>query len=212
MSLLPCDLVQNTPSYGACAVDEAAAIRRVQTGDVQAFNSLVVRYQRVAYNLAYRLLGDPDQAADVVQEAFLAAYRASARIRAESFRAWLLRIVANACTDVLRARGRRRETSLDSVLDNADHSTAFEDPKSSVEDVVLWRELLARVHEGLQTLPMLQRIVVVLADVHGFDYEEIARITGAESGTVKSRLSRGRARLRDFLREESRKAPSALRN
>lgn len=198
-------------SSAVAPVGEADLIRRAQRGDVRAFNWLIAEYEQVTYNLAYRLLGDREQAADVTQEAFVSAYRALGRFRGGAFRAWLLRIVANACYDVLRARQRRPETSLDALLDEPDHPASFEDPSPSPEDVVLRRELLARVHQGLLELPLEQRVVVVLADVQGLAYEEIAQITESELGTVKSRLSRGRARLRDFLRQQGELLPPQYR-
>ena len=208
VSQLAREAIPNAHRRGATVADEAVLIRRAQQGDVRAFNALVTEHEHVAFNLAYRLLGDREQAADVTQEAFLSAYGAIGRFHEGAFRAWLMRIVANACYDVLRARQRRRETSLDALLDDPEHPHTFEDPSPAVEDRAVRSDLMARVQAGLLTLPIEQRTTIVLADVQGFSHDEIARITRVEPGTVKSRLSRGRARLREYLRQQGVLSPS----
>ena len=180
-------------------MDEKAVIVAAQQGDVQAFNRLVFEYQSMAYNVAYRILGDGDMAADACQEAFLAAYKNIRHLRGDSFKAWLLRIVTNACYDQLRHKKRKPSESLDDLLDESDHSTLIADPAPSPEQQALRRELEASIIAGIQALPYDQRVTLVLADVQGLPYEEIADATGVSLGTVKSRLSRGRGRLRDYL-------------
>jgi RNA polymerase sigma-70 factor (ECF subfamily) len=179
--------------------DEQDLICRAQRSDLGAFNLLVVRYQQLAYNVAYRLLGDGEAAADVTQEAFTSAYQAVRSFRGGSFKAWLLRIVTNGCYDHLRARQRHPTSSLESMTEDEERPVEFSDPGETPEDVVLRRELLASVQEGLLTLPVDQRLAVILYDVQGLSYDEIAQATRASLGTVKSRLSRGRAHLRAFL-------------
>ena len=179
----------------------ARLVVRARDGEVEAFNLLVIRYQNAAYSLAYRFLGSREAAEDVTQEAFLRAYRALATFRGERFGAWLLRIVANAARDELRRRGRRPQRSLDELRDDPD-SHGFEPPDTgpTPEASALQAELRRTLEAALQQLPEDWRMVVLLSDVHGLSYHEVAEATGLPLGTVKSRLSRARGRLRDILR------------
>jgi RNA polymerase sigma-70 factor, ECF subfamily len=173
-----------------------------QQGDVEAFNQLVRSYEVRVYNLCYRMLGDRDAAADVTQDTFISAYRNLHRFRGGVFRSWLFRIATNACYDALRARKRRPTVSLSMTTGPDDDGPAFDlpDGAESPDDFALRRELAAAIQLGLAQLPEEQRIVVILSDIQGLAYEEIAEVTGANLGTVKSRLSRARARLREILR------------
>ena len=182
-------------------LDEADLIARSQNGDVQAFNQLVERYQNRVYGLAYRMLGDPDAAADIAQDTFLSAYRSISRYRGGSFVAWLLRIATNACYDQLRARKRRPQTSLDAFDQEGDEvAPQFTDPGESPDDRTLRAELAREIELRLQELPDDQRLAIVMSDIQGYSYDEIASVTGWPLGTVKSRLSRGRMHLRNALR------------
>ena len=181
-------------------MDEMAAIAAAKQGDTRAFNSLVFEYQSLAYNIAYRILADSDAAADACQDAFLSAFKNIRRLRGDSFKPWLLRIVTNACYDQLRRKKRRPTDSLDDMLEmDPDHNPALRDPSPQPEQQALSGELEDTIMAGIETLPEDQRVTLVLADVQGFDYQEIADITATSLGTVKSRLSRGRAKLRDYL-------------
>ncbi len=174
-------------------------IEAVRSGELAAFNALVERYQRIVYAVALRLLRDRYLAEDITQETFLRAYTSLDDYRGGSFRAWLLRIAHNRALDVLRAMQRRPATSLD--LTGVDHAVRWSVepvPASPVEHAAR-DELRRRLEAALAMLPDDQRVTVVLSDVEGFSYEEIAAITGVSLGTVKSRLSRGRARLRALL-------------
>ena len=184
------------------ANEEQRLIEAAQRGDVEAFNQLVRLYESRVYNLCYRMLGDADAAADVAQDSFISAYRNLHRFRGGAFRSWLLRIATNACYDALRARKRRPSVSLDAGQEGDDDGPAFDiaDPGESPDDTALRRELAAAIQQGIDQLPEEQRVVVILSDVQGLAYEEIAEVTNTNLGTVKSRLSRARARLRDILR------------
>ncbi len=171
-----------------------AAARR---GDVAAFNELVLRHQELGYNVALRLLGDADLAADVTQDAFLSAFRHFDQFQGGSFRSWLLRIVTNASYDALRKRRRHPSESLDRLVEAVEVDVP--DPGALPEALTLRAELFGAIEQGLQSLPVDQRAVVILCDVHGLSYEEAANALSAQLGTVKSRLSRGRLRLRDYL-------------
>jgi RNA polymerase sigma-70 factor (ECF subfamily) len=180
-------------------MDERALIGAAQKGDVQAFNQLIREYQGLAYNVSYRILGDSEEAADACQEAFLSAFKNIRQFRGGSFKAWIMRIVTNACYDQLRHKKRRPSESLDDLLEDPDHSNLVADPAPEPETQALRHELEKTIMDGIQTLPDEQRLTLVLADVQGFSYGEVAEITRTSLGTVKSRLSRGRASLRDYL-------------
>ena len=193
-------------------MDEKALIDAARRGDVGSFNQLVLNYQSMAYNLAYRILGNRDAAADATQEAFLSVFKAIGKFRGGSFKAWLLRIVTNACYDQLRLKQRRPATSLDAllVLEPAPVQS-LTDPGESPEEYAVRQELRGAIQVGIGILPPEQRIALVLSDVQGLSYQEIAEVTGASLGTVKSRLSRARSKLRDFLLEQRELLPSQYR-
>ena len=192
-------------------MDEQALIAAAQRGDVQAFNKLIVTYQNIVYNVAYRILHDQDAAADAAQEAFLSAFHALHGFRGGSFKAWLLRIVTNACYDQLRAQQRRPTSSLDDLEVDPDHSTMLQDEAESPEEYALRQDLGRAIQSGLDVLPEDQRTTLILSDIQGFSYEEIAQATSVSLGTVKSRLSRGRARLRDYLQAKEELLPGRYR-
>jgi RNA polymerase sigma-70 factor (ECF subfamily) len=190
------------------SAEEARYIDAAREGDLAAFNWLVLRYQTRVYNLCYRMLGDPDAAADATQDAFLSAYRAMSRFKGGQFRAWLLRIASNACLDVLRSRKRHPVQSLDhgSLADEDDAGEPLQiaDPDVGIdpESSVLRVEVAQTIQWGLEMLPDEQRIALVLVDVQGLSYEEAALVSEANLGTLKSRINRARSRMRDFLREQ----------
>lgn len=182
-------------------MDEAALISDAQNGDVNAYNTLVLHYQNQAFSIAYRIMGDSDSAADAAQEAFISAYRAINSFRGGSFKAWLFRIVTNACYDELRRRKRRPKSSLEALYvedvapDAPSLTSSVENPESYAQRM----DLQSAILNCLQGLSEDQRAVAILSDVEGFSYEEIAMTVGAALGTVKSRLSRARQNLRSCL-------------
>jgi len=184
------------------ADEERRLVDSAQRGDVESFNGLMRLYEGRVYNVCYRMLGDADSAADAAQDAFLSAFRNLRSFRGGSFRSWMLRIATNTCYDVLRARKRRPAVSLDADGDDEDDSSSLQiaDAAESPDDFALRRELAAAIQHGLAALPEEQRIILILSDIQGLAYEEIAQITSTNLGTVKSRLSRGRARLREVLK------------
>lgn len=193
-------------------MDETRVIKEAQKGSVAAFNQLVMAYQGTAYNVAYRVIGNGDAAADACQEAFLKAYQAIKQYRGGSFKSWLLRIVTNACYDQMRYKSRRPATSLDDMTENSDDpSEKLVNGSERPEESILRGELNDLIQVGINHLPEDQRMILVLSDVQGFSYQEIAEIVGQPLGTIKSRLSRGRQRLRDFLLEQKELLPSQYR-
>ena len=192
-------------------MDEEALVASARKGDARAFNQLVLLYQGMAYNVAYRILGDADSAADATQDAFLSAFKAIRQFRGGSFKAWMLRIVTNSCYDQLRVKQRRPTDSLDDLEIEEDHLRPLQDPSEQPDEHVERLQLNQVLEEGIRRLPVEQRVVLVLSDVQGLNYQEIAEATGLSLGTVKSRLSRGRARLRDLLLEQKELLPARFR-
>ncbi len=193
--------------------DEPVLIARAQRGDLPAFNQLILHYQGIAYNVAYRVLADPDAAADATQDGFLKAYRKLDQYRGGSFKAWLLRIITNTCYDLLRAHRRRPTSSLDRDPEESDgeHDATLLDTAERPDDYVMRRELASTIQAAINQLPPDQRTVLVLSDIEGMNYQEIAEATGAALGTVKSRLSRARAHLRDILLAQKELLPAQYR-
>jgi len=192
-------------------MDEKALIADAQRGEMPAFNQLVLTYQSMVYNLAYRILGDADAAADASQDTFISAFRAIKKFRGGSFKAWLLRIATNTCYDQLRYKQRRPTSPLEALFVETDSPSYFTDSTEGPEEYTLRQELGQVIQAGLNTLPSDQRVALVLSDVQGFSYQEIAEITRVSLGTVKSRLSRGRAKLRDYLLEQGELLPARYR-
>jgi len=192
-------------------MDELALVSAAKTGDLPAFNQLVLNYQSLAYNVAYRIVGDADAAADATQDAFIKAYKALNSFRGQSFKPWLLRIVTNTCYDHLRAKKRKPTSNLDDALVNPEHSWRLQDPAESPEAYAERTELGRALQKAIDQLPPEQRTIVILSDMQGFTYEEIAEATDVSLGTVKSRLSRARAKLRDYLQKQEELLPHRYR-
>ncbi len=191
-------------------MEDQDLVSRSKAGDLDAFNMLVERYQQLAYNVALRMVGDRGTAEDVTQDAFVSAYRAIGTFRGGNFKAWLLRIVSNGCRDRFRAARRARTLSLDEMLLNSPGFSPA-DNSESPEDYALRRELGKALSEALASLPEEQRLVVTLADIQGLSYDEIAEVADCSLGTVKSRINRGRLRLRDMMLKHKELLPSEFR-
>lgn len=183
-------------------MDETALIQNAQNGNLDAFNRLVLAYQDALYNTALRILGDEDQAADATQEAFISAFRHITSFRGGSFKAWLLRTVTNACYDELRRKQRRPTVPLEPATEDEDEMESprwLADTSMSPEQKAEADELEHAIQHCLDALPTDFRTVVVLADIQGLDYSEIADSVRTPLGTIKSRLARARLRLRECL-------------
>ena len=180
-------------------LEERRWVASAQRGEVAAFNCLVERYQNAAYTAALRLLASPEDAADVTQEAFLSAYRSMESFRGGSFRAWLLRIVVNAGHDLQRRRQRRPATSIEVIVGESDVEPWADPHAIDPESAMLSEEARCTIEQALAALPDDQRMAVVLVDVEGLSYEEAAESMDCAIGTIRSRLARARARLRDAL-------------
>lgn len=191
-------------SYNQDAMDETALIHSAVDGDLDAFNRLVLEYQESAFNIALRMLGEVPAAEDATQNAFISAYRNLRQYRGGSFKAWVFRMVTNACYDELRRRQRRPTVSLedDGEGDQAplEESLAATDPSAPDPQMALeQQELEHAIQHCLDNLPLEFRSAVILADIEGLDYEDISRASGIPLGTIKSRLARARFKMRDCL-------------
>ncbi len=176
---------------------EDELIQRSRQGDIASFNELVLIHQRSVFNLALRMLNDSQAAEDATQETFLSAWNHIRGFRGGNFKAWLLSIVANCCRDELRRLKRRPVVSLGAMDTDADDLPTS---NCSLEDDILSLELREEIYRGIESLLPEQRLVVILSDIQGLSYEEIAKVTGCSLGTVKSRINRGRTHLRDYLK------------
>ncbi len=197
-------------------MDEPALIKEAQRGDLDSFNRLVLEYQSVVYNVAYRIMGEAASASDATQDAFISAYKNIGGYRGGSFKGWLMRIVTNACYDELRRRKRRPAASLEAltVVDagpDADGEAQLVSEADSPESHAERVELVDAIQHCLDALPDDQRTAVVMCDVQGMNYSEIAASMRTALGTVKSRIARARLKLRDCLQHARELLPAAYR-
>ncbi|HEU0164840.1 MAG TPA: sigma-70 family RNA polymerase sigma factor [Thermomicrobiales bacterium] len=196
----------NEPGPGQENEDERLMIA-AQGGDLASFNLLVQRHERAVFSVCLRLLRDVGLAEDAGQDTFIRAWNAIDSFRGGLVRPWLLRIATNRAYDVLRAKARRPAQSLDAELYEIEPEwTSQAQGTEHPETFAARTELSGYLERALASLPDDQRLAIVLADVQGYGYEEVAQIMDVAVGTVKSRISRGRSRLREILRnqEESR--------
>jgi len=192
--------------------EEQALVQAAQTGDVTAFNELVLRYQTQVYNLAYHIMHDESAADDAAQTAFISAYRALKRFRGGSFRAWLLRIVTNACYDELRRHKRRPQISWEEFGDvDEEANPHMADTSVSPEEALAQQELRDLLERTIAKLPQHQRMTLILVDQMGLSYKEAAQVMRVAQGTVKSRLARARQTMQSLLQSESELLPHRYR-
>ena len=171
--------------------------------DRREFDSLVARYHKQAYNIAYRMAGNHADAEDLTQEAFIRAFRFFGQYRRElPFDSWLYKIMSNVFIDRLRRRPKAKIRSMDQpvVTDEGEAQFDVADPGAGPEEAVLSKEMDGRIQAALDTLPEAFRLTVIYADIEGLSYEEIAEVTNTNIGTVRSRLHRGRRLLRNKLK------------
>jgi RNA polymerase sigma-70 factor (ECF subfamily) len=185
--------------------DDAGFVARCRQGETEAFSFLVRRYQKKMLNVAYRMIGDYDDACDVVQEAFLSAWRAIGKFRGDArFSTWLCGIVLNRSKSRLAQRAARSRSEGALPCDSSPSaegclSDEFYCREPSVIEQIEKREVASKVQECIIALDQEQREVLVLRDIQGFSYEEIAAMLKLPDGTVKSRLFRARSALKDGL-------------
>lgn len=180
--------------------EDVELVMAAQRGDLDAFNTLVLRYQNAAYSVAYRLLGEPFSASDAAQEAFINVYRKIHEFRGGNFKAWLLRIVTNGVYDRLRYEKRRPAESIEELPgadgdDGAQLAAQALTPEQAAEQ----RDAQRAIQECMNQLADDQRATLVMFDLEGYSYQEVAETTAVQLGTVKSRLSRARLAMRRCL-------------
>ena len=176
-------------------------LRRACNGDVQAFEELMQSHESRIYAIALRMMGNREDAQDCAQEAMVRIYRAMGSFKGQSALAtWIYRITMNTCLDELRRRKARKVTSLDSLVDNGWSPT---DTGDTPEEHGLRVEKQNALNQAIQSLPDDMRAAIILRDVKGYSYDEIASILDANVGTIKSRISRGREKLREILSKQS---------
>ena len=184
--------------------EEYALVQRIQSGDSDAFAVMMDLYQKQVYNLALRTVGNPEDAADMTQEAFLRAYRAIGSFRGDSkLSVWLYRLTQNVCIDFLRSKGRKPTVSL-TVENEADEVQELDvaDDRFDPEEQYQRKALRDAVRRGLDSLPEEYRAILVLREINGLSYAEIGEQLQLEEGTVKSRLFRARKKLCEFLQKD----------
>ncbi len=178
---------------------EQELIAAVLAGDADSFEPLVLEHQKKIYNLALRMTGDPDDAFDVTQDAFVKAYGSLRDFRGDSaFGSWLYRLASNLCLDFLRSKKRHGTVSLSAGDEELEISDLRFSPESEIERA----ELRDAISRGLDMLPAASRQMIVMRDVSGMSYAQIAEILDLELGTVKSRIARAREKLVKILSED----------
>ena len=195
-------------------MNEPALITDAQNGNLDAFNTLVLHYQDSVFNTALRILGDEDQAADAAQDAFISAFKSISSFRGGSFKAWLMRTVTNVCYDELRRRKRRPTTPLEPDTGNGEEMDSprwLADPGMTPDQEAEANEVEHAIQHCLDNLPLEFKTVVVMADIQGMDYIEVASSVRVPLGTIKSRLARARLRLRECLQGYAELLPSSYR-
>ena len=195
-------------------MNEQALIQDAQGGSLDAFNALILHYQDSVFNTALRILGDEDLASDATQEAFLSAFRSITSFRGGSFKAWLMRTVTNACYDELRRQKRRPTMPLEPETEDGEEMDSprwLADPSMSPEQQAEADEVEHAIQHCLNNLPVEFKTVVVMADIQGMDYSEVAIAVRVPLGTIKSRLARARLRLRECLQGFAELLPASFR-
>ena len=197
---------------GRAPKDEPTLIARAKRHDLAAFNTLVLAYQDAVFSLTYRIMGDEMSAADATQDAFITTYRRLETYRGGNFRAWLFKIATHTCYDALRYQKRRPATALDELADaEYDDGPPIPDPGLTPEQAVQNHELNAAIQDCINGLNAEQRLVLVMCDIEGYSYQEIADTVNTQIGTVKSRLSRARAGMRQCLQAVAELLPAEYR-
>ena len=186
---------------------EELLLEKARHGDQEAFGELVRLYEKKVYALTLRMCKNPDDAAEAAQEAFLSAWQGLKFFRGEaSFSTWLYRLASNACVDLLRKEQRHRAVSGPSLNDE-DTYMDIADDAATPQELAERSELREQIEEGLQSLSPEHREVLILRELHQLSYDEIAQTLDLDTGTVKSRISRGRKALRNFLLQSGNFSP-----
>jgi RNA polymerase sigma-70 factor (ECF subfamily) len=192
-------------------VDETILIQKSQRGDMDAFEQLLLRYEKKVYTIAYKYMGNAEDASDLAQEALIKAYQSIGTFRGESsFGTWIGRITANKCLDELRKRKELQTTSLDEELELEEGSVQKEivSERDTPEQHTIRQETVHYVQQKLQQMKEEYRMVLVLRELEGHSYEDIADMLNCSLGTVKSRISRARNYLKELVLADQHKEGS----
>ncbi len=195
-------------------MEESLLIEKAANGDLDAFNQLVMEYQELAFNVAYRIMADDAAAADATQDAVISMYRKLDSYRGGSFKGWFLRIVTNACYDQLRKQKRRPTVALEPETDEGeifDSPVWIADKSAGPEEAVMNTQLEKAIQDCINKLNEKHKVVLVMVDVSGENYETVAEVIQSPVGTVKSRLSRARLKMQECLQAARELLPHQFR-
>ncbi len=192
-------------------MDETILIQKSQQGDMDAFEQLLLRYEKKVYTIAYKYMGNAEDASDLAQESLIKAYQSIGSFRGEAaFGTWIGRITANKCLDELRKRKKLQTTSLDDELELEEGSVQKEivSETDTPEQHTIRQETVHYVQQKLEQMRDEYRIVLVLRELEGYSYESIADMLNCSLGTVKSRISRARNHLKELVLADQQKERS----
>lgn len=185
--------------------NEQLLLEKAKAGDVAAFEELISAYQKKVFNLALRIIGNYDDAADLAQDTFVRIFKAISNFKEQSsFSTWVYRITTNVCLDEIRKRKNKKVVSLDEDIhmDDGDMKRQVESDEPGPDEAAERKEVRRIVNNAINMLPEDQRVVITLRDIHGMSYEEIAKALDCPGGTVKSRINRARLALKNLLSSE----------
>ncbi len=188
---------------------EISLIEKVKKGDISSFEALIAPYQKKAFNIAYRMLGNLEDANDVTQEAMIKIYKSIAGFQGKSsFSTWVYSVVSNSCIDYIRKNRKAVIVSLDREYDTGESMYKLEvaDEMNTPEYLFEKNEIKRMIHDAINQLNVDQREIIILRDINGFSYHEIAEILKCSEGTVKSRISRARSSLKVLLNKKLQRA------
>jgi RNA polymerase sigma-70 factor (ECF subfamily) len=181
---------------------EKALLDRVRSGDVEAFEQLIEGYQKKVYNIALRMIGNHDDASELAQEVFIRVYKSISSFKEESqLSTWIYRITSNACLDELRRRKNKRVVSIDENIkyEDSEFKRELEDDKPTPDILAEKNEIRKAIKDAIRALPEHHRMMIVMRDIQGLSYEEIAQSLQSPEGTIKSRINRARQALKEIL-------------
>ncbi|AOT72726.1 RNA polymerase sigma factor [Geosporobacter ferrireducens] len=185
---------------------ERQLVEKSQQGDIESFELLIKNYQKLAFNIAFRMLGNTEDAADATQDAMIKVYKSISSFKGNSnFSTWLYRIVTNTCLDALRKKKKDNLLSYDKNIETEEGALEREipDTRNMPEELVERKEHIQDLAQAINALPEQHRVVIVLRDIKGFSYDQIAEILDCSQGTIKSRISRARIALKETLKKNT---------
>ncbi len=182
--------------------NEAILIDKAQKGDIESFELLIENYQKKAFNIAYRMLGNLEDANDVTQEALVKVYRSIGAFRGNSsFSTWLYSIVNNTCIDFIRKNRKFDLIYIEQEHEGTNYQIDIPDRLNTPEKLLEKNEVKKIIHDGINQLNYDHRNIIILRDIQGLSYKEIGEILHISLGTVKSRISRARDNLKEIIRD-----------